>query len=390
MGAHSLFPCIPSKACTRASDECMERKMRFLFMHGYSIRDIKRANGAFMNISDKTSQKIKNMSFLCAILVVVIHVWSPQEIGSPAWWFYSLTYIRAIAVPWFFLASGYLLSGHVGEGGWWLIENKKRIRTLVVPYVLWCLIWLLYVWAITMFSNFINDHHILTNIGLDLSFLGIDPFHHPNLATLWYVRTLLIFVFLSPIFVFALRKWCTAILLLAFLKRFFYWGEWFGTWYYFIDRFIGIGFLFFFLLGIAIRLKLVSIPRFKNDALLLGLICLVLWCMLTSFQASGSTWIWIRAARRLLYPTMIVAMLYFAWCAMPAVSLPHMLTSSAFPIYLIHWFVLDFYSRILYRTPQTVLQVVARMWFGIFITIVIVLCVRRLFPRASVVLFGGR
>ena len=179
-------------------------------------------------------------------------------------------------------------------------------------------------------------------------------------------------------------------LLLAFLKGFLFFGEESGTWGYFFERFLGASFLIYFLLGAAIRLKLILIPRFKNEILKLGLACFLLWCVLIALQVVGGSCFWIRVARRLIFHTSTAAMLYFIWRIMPTNRWPDLLTSSAFPIYLLHWFVLDFYAKIFYSAPQTIMQVVARMGFGIIVSLVLSVSARLVFPKASALLFGGR
>ena len=341
-------------------------------------------------ITTELSQKIKNMSFICSIFVVIIHVWAPK-IGSPAWWFFSLTSVRCIAVPWFFLASGYFLAGHVEDSNWWRVENQKRIRTLIVPYVLWTLLWFIYICITTISTNLMQGQPVFAHMPeIDETFLGINPFTNPLLGTLWYVRTLLIFIFISPLLVFVLKRWCLVVLLLAFLKGFLFFGEESGTWGYFFERFLGASFLIYFLLGAAIRLKLILIPRFKNEILKLGLACFLLWCVLIALQVVGGSCFWIRVARRLIFHTSTAAMLYFIWRIMPTNRWPDLLTSSAFPIYLLHWFVLDFYAKIFYSAPQTIMQVVARMGFGIIVSLVLSVSARLVFPKASALLFGGR
>ena len=38
------------------------------------------------------------------------------------------------------MASGSFLAGHMGKPGWYPREMKKRFRTLLLPYVLWPLL----------------------------------------------------------------------------------------------------------------------------------------------------------------------------------------------------------------------------------------------------------
>ncbi len=83
-------------------------------------------------ISQELSQKLANMAFIAALLVVAIHVREGSIIGSFNWHVYQIIVdgFARIAVPFFFLAAGFFLAGHCTGPGWWLRECKKRIKTL--------------------------------------------------------------------------------------------------------------------------------------------------------------------------------------------------------------------------------------------------------------------
>ena len=86
----------------------------------------------------RLSNKIANMGFVCACLVVLIH--SPM-FGNVGFVTYLLkNFLVRIAVPAFFMISGFLLARHCGEEGWYCREVCKRVKTLLVPLWCWCLI----------------------------------------------------------------------------------------------------------------------------------------------------------------------------------------------------------------------------------------------------------
>lgn len=92
------------------------------------------------SIPPAISYKLANLGFVCAILVVFIHIIHPvYEKFNPTWWVCTFLQgsISCIAVPFFFVASGYFFAGHLGEEGWWRKGLRKRIGTLLVPYFLW-------------------------------------------------------------------------------------------------------------------------------------------------------------------------------------------------------------------------------------------------------------
>ena len=90
----------------------------------------------------RQSQVIEWLRFILACLVVILHATGKGDLGSDA---YSVTRvilgkgICRIAVPTFFLISGYLFFNHLTE--WdltvWQDKIKRRCRSLLLPYLLW-------------------------------------------------------------------------------------------------------------------------------------------------------------------------------------------------------------------------------------------------------------
>ena len=68
-----------------------------------------------------TSSKIAGFGFVCAFLVVMIHVPQPVPVDSstPAWWLFRLTAgtFGRLGVPFYFAASGFFLARHLECGG---------------------------------------------------------------------------------------------------------------------------------------------------------------------------------------------------------------------------------------------------------------------------------
>ena len=70
-------------------------------------------------ISPKLSDKMRNMSLFCAFLVVVIHCRPSFEAGTFGWWVRQFIEegITRIAVPYFFVASGFFAAAKYESGG---------------------------------------------------------------------------------------------------------------------------------------------------------------------------------------------------------------------------------------------------------------------------------
>ena len=348
-------------------------------------------------LTPETSNKLANMSFLCAIFVVIIHVWTPTPVGSVAWWLYAATSMRCIAVPFFFLMSGYLLAGHVGEPGWWKQENTKRIKSLVVPYVIWSLLWLLFLLVMQLLDNVIHERWFLSGTRMIMSahsVLGFDLFRHPQLPTLWYVRSLIIFVFVSPLLMWALKKNLWIVLGLSAIKVMLYRGEASGTCFYLVDRMFSFGFIFYFLIGMAIRKGMVPIPR-KNHSVAVGIIaCIICFLIHMIYAAHGEIEALPRGVRFVLgrlYTINTMLWMYFIWMVMPAKRLPQVLTGTSFAIYLVHWFVLvGVWQHFVNRAPRNVVELLMAIVVGVGGTLLVVVLMKKVMPRISPFLFGGR
>ena len=87
-------------------------------------------------IGREISCKAASMSLLCACVVVFIHtgfLTTPENRFFHE--FFHGTGIFAFAVPYFFLASGYFIATKTSD--WWLQCLRKRVISLLMPYLLW-------------------------------------------------------------------------------------------------------------------------------------------------------------------------------------------------------------------------------------------------------------
>lgn len=307
-------------------------------------------------ISSESSAKFANMGFLCACLVVMMHIHSPWEGGG----------LCAIAVPFFFLMSGYFLAGHVEEPGWYGREIRKRVRTLLIPLFVWCVLWALYAVPIAMLLNMRAGRELLANVPDVARLMALDPFHQPALGVLWYLRCLLVFMLISPTLVWAIRKVGVAFPILCAVVLFAFPRQLLG------DGFWKFGFsvsgLFYFVVGLYLRmraLEMVITPLWGGIFFVLGL-CLYFF-----------------VDQMLSLSVLIVGV----WGLMPARRLPDVLTANAFPIYLMHMFVLLLFGTRKLTSPWACILIGGA---GILLTLGSVIVVRRIFPCFARVAFGGR
>lgn len=164
------------------------------------------------------SQKIKNVSFLLMIMVVFLHSYNIdiKQSGKILHFEKDLNWIiqnfisngvTRIAVPLFFIISGYLFvyKSDLTKKDFWN-KIKKRIRTLLVPYLFWTLMGLLIYFVLQSFPQ--SQAFFTKELIKDYTFSKwINAiFYEPIPYQLWFLRDLIIMVFLSPMIFYLVKK----------------------------------------------------------------------------------------------------------------------------------------------------------------------------------------
>ena len=243
-----------------------------------------------VSIPQKLSAKFKGVSFICALLVVLLHSYT-QAMDSTTGalhlfgWFLCVG-ICGIAVPFFFIISGYLLAYQVDDGVPYSRLVTKRLKSLGLPYLYWCLIYTVTYVAFTIYGNHLAGRPLDTNTSLILPLtswqnpfrlFGFDMFLFPADGPLWYVRNLMLLVIASPLLLVTMKKKATSLIILAifaflYIVHFMIPRPW---WQFFETGFSTRGFLFF---SLGIYLKRFPVSWKPNLGTTLGL-CLV-WFLL--------------------------------------------------------------------------------------------------------------
>ncbi len=338
------------------------------------------------------SVKARNMSAFAAVCVMIIHAGN-GGMGSFAAKMMHQFFgwgVCTFAVPWFFFASGYFLGGHLGEPNWWTRAMSSRLRTLVLPYALWCGIFILFSTTLGVLASPHGDlalpglpaivHALFKGFGLDFS-------EHPSLVPFWYIRALMIIVLFSPVLVWALRrwKWCVpAAMLPAYVYCCAVNNCHVMPWFLFYSPFSLAGWIYFSM-GLLVRMygcpKLVHRIGAKTAwAGALAIICAGRFA-LYSRQPEFAGVAWLAGIPLLMLGT---------WRLMPAVPLPTWFTSSAFPVYALHYFVA-------YSLEHTILPIAHPAWWAYPLRAAMIIVASfalahalRKFPAAADLLFGGR
>lgn len=165
------------------------------------------------------SRAIDRLRFPMAAAVVVLHYCMSLGLNATG----PMRILRIVfqegvcrlAVPCFFFISGYLFFNHLQNWSWdeWIRKIKSRVRTLLLPYILWNIIALFAFWA------YDNLHGSVASIFQQFQFYGgirlfwgivggipVGSTVCPLDGPLWFIRDLIYFVVLTP-FIYLFIKW---------------------------------------------------------------------------------------------------------------------------------------------------------------------------------------
>lgn len=130
--------------------------------------------------------------------------------------------LTRIAVPIFFAISGYLFFLDIKEGTlkYFLSKYKKRVKTLLIPYVLWSMFGICSYFILQSIP--ISKPFFTKELIKDTSFFGFLEMLllKPIPYQLWFIRDLIFLIFLSPI-LFWLIKHLTYLSFIVFFIAWF-------------------------------------------------------------------------------------------------------------------------------------------------------------------------
>lgn len=154
------------------------------------------------------------------------------EAADFVWKFWGGYGLCSVANPLFFIISGFLLVGGVTTVLDLLKKLRKRVRTVIVPFILWNAIFVLW-YVILDITPWVSGYVNSTDIMEAWKSLPIwesiyNMLTEPAGFHLWFLRDLIVFMAISPLlWLISKRSWIAAIVLSVVLNHWMAWVFWF-------------------------------------------------------------------------------------------------------------------------------------------------------------------
>ncbi len=349
-------------------------------------------------IDKEVSERISLAVLLATVAVVVRHSYNahiyqpdildlgPHDVSS----FVQLLnrHSTASAVPTFFLLSGYLFFRNF-RPGCLLRKWNSRFHSLVVPYLLWNALYLAFFLLVAPHVVFIERFSVAGPLAFDLGTVVRKLTLDPAAGHFWYVRDLIGFVMLAPLFFLLYRRpWWAGITLTSLLVC---WRT--------VDRSVlsSEGPLFFFAGGWA-GYRQLEVRRLRiESSWILATIC-VLWLGLCTYQTlwpQKAAWNELSAKISTLTGVAVLWLSVDRIAALPVRDELLRLGQYSFFIYALHTPTVKYLSKVLLSlAPESqyysLLVYIATPMITIAISVLVAKGMRRHGGRIYAVLTGGR
>lgn len=339
-------------------------------------------------MSSVASAKLANMGIVCAFMVVGIHIGTfPMDgVGDYIFGMIGGNGILRMAVPFFFFASGFFCANSYLNGRSYGYQLKSRCKSLLVPYILWNIIYMLFECCVSRQFPQMSIISIINIFGLNL----ID---RPIFGFLWFLRLLMILIIASPIFYWATRlPFAAKLLPIGFVVSgaLFCPSSYYERWFLIAEYAFCFEGVFLFYAGMCLRIRPIdmNIRLGKTFWLILGVGLWVARVLMVKLQFPlAAYWFsWFG----------IVVSIYALYLTVPDKPFPKFIIAEAFPLYLVHPFVVAILAGLIKASGHreyiltSVTLFVVRWVLVILVSFVAIKIGRKIMPRLTGVLFGGR
>lgn len=327
-------------------------------------------------MESRRSNRITNINFVCTILIVILHCRiSVENIDTSRYAYYPYLYkwtsvLTDVAVPTFFAMSAFLLFRNYTINKYWS-KLKNRVRSLMIPYFIFSALFLIIACSVSYLLK--GEIHLTFRQGAEEFLLA------RNNPPTWYLRTLFLFVVISPIFFYfakLLNLWAislVSIFLMAFLSIH-------------IQPYSSLQFwapILIFFAGVAIKNEKIKQMLIGGDRIApryfsyLAICVLLISITITTECTEKSTGYYLF---RMFSPVLVFIISdLFTWK-------PLKIQKYSFFIFLTHWLPM-YATKSISGHP---LLNIPRIIFVLFFCIVIANVIEQFFPKLYKILAGGR
>lgn len=174
-------------------------------------------------MEENESLKIRNISFLCTIGVLILHSYDPTYSNSTHLakcvmgieYYFSSAMFGHFCVSLFFAISGYLIAFGITSKDEYIRKLKRRVSSLFFPYIFWtlaCYVFYLFLSFLPVISSFVSESAKLSMQDLWLAISSQKYASH-----MWYVRNLLIYNLTVPLLLMLFKRKYTTYILFALM-----------------------------------------------------------------------------------------------------------------------------------------------------------------------------
>lgn len=166
-----------------------------------------------LNNKENRLDKITIIQFFLCVMVVFIHAQNTEKYNLDTSMLLNeisvnfqnnLVYnVFSCAVPAFLFISAFLMFRNFSMDKLWQ-KYKSRIKSLVIPYLIWNTIYMIYFFLLTNLP-IISKIMVQEKVELNAENIFKGVFLHQYSGVLWFLKTLIVLVILTPVIYFVFR-----------------------------------------------------------------------------------------------------------------------------------------------------------------------------------------